>query len=153
MDSPSDLAVAEAVLDRLFGIADWYSQVNMLWWVSSTALIGALLAGAWVKRDELTAESVWRTRLFRTGFVFLASVVAYGAIATFGAFRLAQRGIEACEAVGATVCSVGGEDVIFRIMPWAIVVGTSSFAIALFAWILVFARDNGASQNPTASES
>ncbi len=50
-----DYATAQTTesLQRLFDIANWFAQVEMLWWVSSTALIGSLLAGCWVKRDEL----------------------------------------------------------------------------------------------------
>ena len=92
-------------LQRLFDIANWFAQVEMLWRVSSTALIGSLLAGCWVKRDELRSDRRWARYAYHVGLVFLASVVAYGVLTTGLGFRLGAAGLGACAAVGRAECN------------------------------------------------
>ncbi|WP_158370205.1 hypothetical protein [Cellulosimicrobium cellulans] len=129
---------AGAVLDRLFGVADWYAQVNMLWWVSSTALIGALLAGVWSKRLELRSSPKWARRVASLGAIFLSTIVAFGLVSSVIGFRLGSSGLGACDAAGPEVCQPSGEGFIFLLEPWAVVIGTSSFVIALVAWVRYF---------------
>ncbi len=72
--------------------------------------------------------------------VFLASVVAYGVLTTGLGFRLGAAGLGAGAAVGRAECNSSGEGAIFTGSPWAVLIGTSSFVIALMSWIRGWGR-------------
>ena len=119
-------------LDQLI---DTYGQTSMLWWVSGTALVGAMIAGVWLKRDEIVTESRSRVRgIFLVGGVFLATLIVYGGLVVALGFSLNHRAQACMDEYG----GCGPEVAFTRYMPWAIVVGTTSFGLALVGWIVVY---------------
>lgn len=109
----------------------------MLWWVSATGLCALLLGGVWLKREELgTSTSAVRNGIAILIGGFLLSVVLYG-----GHIVLATRTMTAevqglcppsdvlCKMTFATE---------FRTVGIGVAIGTSSFVLALMAWVAVW---------------
>jgi hypothetical protein len=123
------------MIGNLTSLVDTYVQANMLWWVSGTALVGAMIAGAWVKRDELAAEGWRRWVVFFNGLCFLSTLVAYGAYMAAVGSGLSSAVAERCPEASA---ACDGIRVLVSALPAALWIGTSSFFLALLGWTGIF---------------
>lgn len=124
-------------ISQLFDIADWFTQAQMLWWVSSTAVVGTLLGSVWWKRKELASERGVAWAVFGVGAAFLVSIVIYGVVVDIAAFHLGDAGKAACRAAAPKGCDLLGEGQVFYLLPPALTVGVSSFVLALGAWLWI----------------
>jgi hypothetical protein len=108
------------------------AQVLMLWWVSSIAFCGSVIAGFWLRRDDFVdMPSVHYILITLTISVFLASLVAFGVWSIWSLDRLQADVVELVRRT--SLESPGFAE--FVGVKWAVLIGTSSFVFVFATWL------------------
>jgi hypothetical protein len=131
MGAEESLALVAGKLDtlRLLG------ETGMLWWVSSSALVTAMLGGVWLKREAL---SQIRSRRLVVGLCvligwFILSIVVYGGRSIWAVISISRDVSDICAAASLPCADVFLSD--FSMARDGYVIGTTTFILALVAWI------------------
>ena len=110
------------------------ATVGMTWWVSSVVFCGSILAGVWLKRQEVAHAAYFGWLRVILGFFFFSVVI-------FGIWlAVVAQGIDAESR--ALISQIGGRDVGVSWMSLGITVGvligTTSFVLVTAMWFVLW---------------
>jgi hypothetical protein len=149
MTTEQYLQLVAAKLETLRSLGD----TGMLWWVSSSALVAAILGAVWLKREAFD-EGKNRLLAFWLCFLvwwFIASIVIYGVRALRAVDALHEDVRALC--ISAEIECTDLFDTDFSMAYSGYRIGTSTFVIALIAWTLMtWKLVVVASHSPSAAE-
>ena len=111
-----------------------YAATGMTWWVSSIVFCGTILATSWVKKDELKLFPLLK-QLGAFLTFFFSTIVLFGLWVIFGIHQLHNEVSEIQKAIG--IPSHLSENFTFLTYQVAYTIGTISFAIVLYLWVLL----------------
>jgi len=107
-------------------------NVCMTWWVSSVVFCGTILAAIWLQRKELAESRFIIWLLFAVLTLFFAGIVSFGIVVISHLKKFREDVLTLT-----TGLQQGG---LFRtdleFFKWGMIIGTSSFALILLAWII-----------------
>ena len=113
----------------------------MTWWVSSVVFCGSLIAGIWLKKDDIKKMGSYFHWFFFVASVFVASVVCFGFWVVWVSSRLEGEHDQIIDMLKAG----SGLHVEFAALREGMILGTSSFVLVLITIIglwIYFARDH-----------
>ena len=122
--------VTEALLKARYDFVNTACIAMMTWWVSSVAFSGALISQTWAKRDRISSTATARW-LIALGTGLFGSIVIFGIGSAFYVTKLESDTHVIAHLIQPNAEVSGLE---FTWLRFGIVIGTTSFAIALLAW-------------------
>jgi hypothetical protein len=127
------LQLVAAKLETLRSLGD----TGMLWWVSSSALVAAILGAVWLKREAFDGakDRLLAFSLSLLVWWFIASIVYYGVRASRAVNALHEDVRAICRSAGIDCANLFQSD--FSMAYDGYRIGTSTFVIALIAWSLM----------------
>ncbi len=127
-------------MDRVGELAESLRALGsacMTWWVSATVLCVTILGAAWIYRQKIRkAGRLPLHALFLMVAIFFATMVLFGVQAVLMLRRLVALLSDACVEAGPARCLPIDAQEIGGGTSALILIGTSSFMIFLFAWLI-----------------
>jgi hypothetical protein len=125
-------------LSRLAGLADTLSNVATLSWVSSIALVAAVIGAVWLKRKKLRKRTALRRAVAGGGTALIGSFIYFGCLITNAGTDLADAYRQACDDADNALCRVGGETAVIDFVRTGCLFGTVVWVIILALWIILW---------------
>lgn len=132
---PDELLILSALLKLKLNTLNIYAIVGMTWWVSSVAFCGTIIGGAWLKRAEFRQFKFLKPLGFLLGF-FFSSIVFFGIWMIIGIQQLRYE-VDAIQAALKIPDNLSG-NFEFTCIQVGYGVGTTSFAIILYVWFVLW---------------
>jgi hypothetical protein len=125
------LSVTEDLLKARYEFLNTATAALMTWWVSSVAFSAALISQVWSKRDRFTSvATVWWVMVLGTSLFGSIVTFGFGSVVYVNKLQEDTRGMIVSLQSGARPSLLE-----FVWLRFSILAGTSSFILAMLAWL------------------